>query len=161
VDEHPKSHIQLGAQFAAKLINALMNSPSWKDSVFIETFDEGGGLYDHVGPITVPSPDGIPPIMPATNQPGDFTLTGFRVPLIVISPFSKKNFVSHTPMDYTAALKLIETRFHLPSLTNRDAAMPDMSEFFDFSTNTGPWATPPTPPQQPVNMPCTAGVPAG
>ena len=59
----------------------------------------------------------LPPIMPATNQPGDFTLTGFRVPLIVISPFSKKNFVSHTPMDYTAALKLVETRFNLPDLT--------------------------------------------
>ena len=161
VDEHPKSNIQLGAQFAAKLINALMNSPSWKDSVFIETFDEGGGLYDHVGPIAVPSPDGIPPIMPATNQPGDFTLTGFRVPLIVISPFSKKNFVSHTPMDSTAALKFIETRFHMPALTQRDFSMPDMTEFFDFTTDTGPWATPPTPPTQPVNMPCTQGVPAG
>ena len=161
VDEHPKSNIQLGAQFAAKLINALMTSPSWKDTVMIETFDEGGGLYDHVPPISVPSPDGIPPIMPATNQPGDFTLTGFRVPLMVISPFSKKNFVSHTPMDYTAALKLIETRFKLPALTARDASMPDMTEFFDFTTDTGPWATPPTPPTQPVNMPCTFGVPIG
>jgi len=161
VDEHPKSNIQIGAAFAARLINALMNSQSWKDTAFIETFDEGGGLYDHVGPITVPSPDGIPPIMPATNQPGDFTLSGFRVPLIVISPFSKKNFVSHTPMDSTAALKFIETRFHMPNLTARDAAMPDMTEFFDFSTDTGPWATPPTPPTQPTNMPCTQGVPAG
>src|ERR1041384_2443929 len=97
VDEHPQSEIQTGAQFAAKLINALMKSPSWKDSVFIETWDEGGGLYDHVGPISVPSPDGIKPIMPATNQAGDFTLTGFRVPLIVISPFAKTNFVSPTP----------------------------------------------------------------
>lgn len=161
VDEHPKSNIQLGAQFAAKLINALMTSPSWKDTVMIETFDEGGGLYDHVPPIAVPSPDGIPPIMPATNQQGDFTLTGFRVPLMVISPFSKKNFVSHTPMDYTAALKFIETRFKLPALTARDASMPDMTEFFDFTTDTGPWATPPTPPTQPVNMPCTFGVPIG
>jgi phospholipase C len=161
VDEHPKSNIQLGAKFAAKLVNALMNSPSWKDSVLIETFDEGGGLYDHVPPIPVPSPDGIPPIMPPTNQPGDFTLTGFRVPLIVISPFSKKNFVSHTPMDYTAALKLIETRFNLPALTQRDHSMPDMTEFFDFTTSTGPWATPPSPPTQPINMPCTFGVPIG
>jgi len=161
VDEHPKSNIQLGAQFAAKLINALMNSQSWKDSVLIQTFDEGGGLYDHVPPISVPSPDGIPPIMPATNQPGDFTLTGFRVPLMVISPFSKKNFVSHTPMDYTAALKLIETRFNLPALTQRDKSMPDMTEFFDFTTDTGPWATPPSPPTQPTNLPCTFGVPIG
>src|SRR6185437_1969551 len=91
----------------------------------------------------------------------DFTKSGFRVPLIVISPFSKKNFVSHTPMDFTAALKLIETRFGLQSLTARDAAMPDMTEFFDFTTATGPWATPPTPPQQTNTLPCTQGVPAG
>src|SRR5262249_4812791 len=161
VDEHPENNIQRGAQFAARLINALMNSPSWKDTAFILTFDEGGGLFDHVPPMSVPSPDGIPPIMPATNQPGDFTLSGFRVPMIVISPFSKKNFVSHTPMDFTAALKLIETRFKLPNLTQRDAAMPDMSEFFDFSTSTGPWATPPTPPPQEINKPCTQGVPSG
>ena len=162
VDEHPKSNIQLGAAFAAKLINALMQSPSWKDSVFIETFDEGGGLYDHVAPISVPSPDGIPPDLPAGSIPGDFTLTGFRIPLIVISPFSKKNFVSHTPMDSTAALKLLETRFKMPNLTARDASMPDMTEFFDFSTTTGPWATPPAnPPAQPTNGACTQGVPAG
>jgi phospholipase C len=161
VDEHPKNNVQRGAQFASRLINALMNSPSWKDSAFILTFDEGGGPFDHVPPIPVPSPDGIPPMMPPTNQPGDFTLSGFRVPLIVISPFSKKNFVSHTPMDFTAVLKLIETRFKLPSLTKRDAAMPDMSEFFDFSTTTGPWAMPPNPPTQPINLPCTQGVPSG
>ena len=161
VDEHPKSNVQVGAQFAARVINALMKSPSWKDTAFIETFDEGGGLYDHVPPISVPSPDGIPPLLQPNSQPGDFTLTGFRVPMIVISPFSKKNFVSHTPMDATAALKLIETRFKLPSLTSRDAAMPDMTEFFDFSTTIGPWSTPPIPPSQPANMRCTQGVPTG
>jgi hypothetical protein len=50
-------------------------------------------------------------------------------------------------MDYTAFLKLIETRFGLSQLTARDASMPDMTEFFDF-TNGGPWATPPNPPAQ-------------
>ena len=54
VDEHPKSNIQLGAQFAAKLINALMNSPSWKDSVMIETFDEGGGCMTTFRPSLFP-----------------------------------------------------------------------------------------------------------
>lgn len=163
VDEHPNDNIQNGAQFSERLITALMNSPSWKDSVFIQTYDEGGGLYDHVPPIAVPNPDGIPPDLsgPVVHTPGDFTISGFRVPMFVVSPFAKKNFVSHTPMDYTAALKLIETRFGLPNLTKRDAAMPDMTEFFDFSTTTGPWATPPTPPQQPKNLPCTQGVPAG
>jgi hypothetical protein len=53
-------------------------------------------------------------------------------------------------MDYTAFLKLIETRFGLPPLTQRDASMPDMTEFFDFSTATGPWGTPPDPTTIPV-----------
>jgi len=81
-------------------------------------------------------------------------MTGVRVPNMVISPFSKKNFVSHTPMDYTAFLKLIETRFGVPALTARDASMPDMTEFFDF-TSSGPWAVPPTPPTQLRNGVCS------
>jgi phospholipase C len=68
--------------------------------------------------------------------------TGYRLPLIVISPFTKKNYVSHTVADYTAMLKFIETRFNVPALTKRDAAQMDMTEFFDFENV--PWATPPT-----------------
>jgi phospholipase C len=58
-------------------------------------------------------------------------------------------------MDYTAILKFIETRFNLPSLTARDQAQPDMTEFFDFAN--APWATPPSPPKQLVNLPCQLG----
>src|SRR5579884_1900180 len=160
LDEHPDNNVQVGAAFTAKLMNAFMNSPSWKDSAFIFTYDEGGGFYDHVPPMPEVNPDGIPPKLDPNNVPGDFTKSGFRVPMIVVSPFAKKNFISHTSMDFTAALKLIETRFNLPSLTARDKSMPDMTEFFDFSTITGPWTTPPTPPAQPENLPCTQGVPA-
>jgi phospholipase C len=66
------------------------------------------------------------------------------VPLIVVSPFTRKGYVSHTPADYTAVLKLVETRWNLPPLTKRDAAQMDMSEFFDLGNP--PWLTPPTPP---------------
>jgi len=161
-DEHPLNNIQTGAAYVESLINALMSSPSWKDSAFILTWDEAGGLYDHVPPPSAVSPDGIPP---SDLQPGDvcqagpssgancdFNHTGFRVPLLVVSPFTKKNFVSHTVADYTAILKLIETRFNLPSLTKRDAAQMDMSEFFDFDNP--PWMTPPTPPAQNTNGVC-------
>ncbi len=162
VDEHPDNNVQTGAQFAASLINPLMESSSWKDSVFIETYDEGGGFFDHVPPMPEVNPDGIAPMLAPTNAPGEnFTKSGFRVPMFVVSPYAKKNYVSHTPMDFTAALKLIETRFGLPNLTERDKAMPDMTEFFDFSTPKGPWAVPPKPPPQPKNLPCTQGVPAG
>jgi phospholipase C len=165
-DEHPSNfdpanpsepdhvNVQLGAAFAASVINAFMNSPSWKDSVFFWTTDEGGGAFDHQPPISVPSPDGIQPkdLFPTDPKGGDFTITGFRVPNMVISPFARRNFVSHTPMDYTAYLRFIEARFGLASLTNRDAAMPDMSEFFDFAGV--PWATPPTPPAQNTGGAC-------
>lgn len=71
---------------------------------------------------------------------------GFRVPNIIISPFTRKHYVSHTPMDHTAVIKFVENRFIGSSahLTNRDAAQPNLLEFFDF--NAVPWATPPTPP---------------
>jgi phospholipase C len=137
-----------------------MQSSAWKDGAFIFFFDESGGLYDHVAPQPTVSPDGIKPVdLPAgyicTGKTGpicDFTYTGYRIPLTVISPFAKKNYVSHTVMDSTAIAKFIEERFNLPALNKRDAAQPDMTEFFDF--NDPPWTTPPTPPQQNVSNPC-------
>jgi len=172
LDEHPSDtdpkpgqpaccSVQVGASYASSLINALMNGPNWKDSAFIFTFDEGGGFYDHVAPQPAVSPDGIKPvdlqsgdICTTTIGPNcDFVFTGFRVPMFVASPFAKKNFVSHKVADYTAILKLIETRFNLPSLTKRDAAQIDMStEFFDFANPA--WTTPPKPPLQAQNGPC-------
>ena len=166
-DEHsgetptaPSGKIQAGAAYVSTLINALMQSPYWKDSVFILTWDEIGGFYDHVPPQPMPSPDGITPsdLRPndictqSTGPNCDFIFTGFRVPLIVVSPFTKKHYVSHTVADYTAITKLIETRFGLPTLTWRDAAQMDMTEFFDFVNE--PWLVPPTPPAQPTNLPC-------
>jgi phospholipase C len=146
-------NVQVGAQFASQVINSLMQSPSWSDSVIFFAHDEGGGFFDHVPPMSVPNPDGIKPVDLLPNDvPGDFTITATRVPNMVISPFAKKNFVSHTPMDYTAYLHFIETRWGLPTLTARDAAMPDMTEFFDFANK--PWATPPFPPAQNMSGGC-------
>jgi phospholipase C len=175
-DSHPGGKIQVGAKYVSSLINALMQSASWKDTVFVLTWDEGGGFYDHVPPQSEvndppqpePNPDGIKPSVsidlgandicsdPSKTGPTcDFVYTGYRVPLIVISPFSKKNYVSHTVADYTAILKFIETRFNVPSLTQRDAAQMDMTEFLDFVN--APWKTPPIPssiPTQPTSAPC-------
>jgi phospholipase C len=150
--------VQWGAQYVANIINSLMQSSAWKDSIFIWSFDEWGGTYDHVGPMKTVPPDDRPPRFQTNpdgsikNTPGDFSYTGFRIPMMVISPFTKKSYVSNTPMDSTAILKLIEERFDLPSLTRRDAAQPSMTEFFDFDNP--PWMTPPTPPAQPGNMLC-------
>ena len=71
---------------------------------------------------------------------------GFRVPNIVISPFTRKHYVSHAPIDHTAIIRFVETRFipGAPHLTARDANQPDLLDFFDFTNK--PWTTPPTPP---------------
>jgi phospholipase C len=166
LDEHPTnsdlapSNVQLGANYVSSLINGLMASTSWKDSAFILTFDEFGGLYDHVSPQPAISPDGIKPVdlLPAdvctqtTGPTCDFVYTGYRVPLIVVSPYAKKNYVSHSVADLTAILKLIETRFGVPALTKRDATQIDMTEFFDFKNPA--WMTPPNAPAQITNGAC-------
>jgi phospholipase C len=179
-DMRPGAHIQVGANFVRSLITQLMNSPSWKDTVFILTFDEFGGFYDHVSPQVATYPDPGPMVTPtdllqpppAGNGPDVcvppnsvgpptgpnpcyFEFTGYRVPLIVVSPYTRANYVSHTQADYTAWLKLVETRFGLGNLTARDAAQMDMTEFFDFVNE--PWKTPPSPsqiPPQPTNGMC-------
>jgi len=133
-DEHPLNNLQVGAAYAETFVSALMKSPNWKDTVFFLTFDEFGGFYDHVPPMATVNPDGIQPIdIPAGAPSGDFTITGLRVPLMVISPFAKQHFVSNTAADFTAMLKFIETRFNLQPLTKRDGMQMDMTEFFDWS----------------------------
>jgi phospholipase C len=148
LDEHPDNNIQSGAAYVQSIISALMNSDAWQDSVFILSYDEGGGLYDHVPPFMVPAPDNnLPGHCPDANNGstgycklgnlgGTFDLTGFRVPVIVISPFAIPHFVSHTRRDYTAILAFIEKTFNVPALTARDAYWQDpsldMSEFFDL-----------------------------
>jgi phospholipase C len=160
LDEHPNQNIQAGAAHVHDIIKALMQSSSWKDSAFILTFDEFGSFYDHVPPQPAVHPDGVPPIdlgandvcSKVTGPNCDFVYTGYRIPLLVVSPFTKKNYVSHSTADFTAILKLIETRFELPSLTKRDAAQMDMTEFFDFANP--PWMTPPNVPDQDQNGVC-------
>jgi phospholipase C len=151
-DEHPLNNIQTGATFVKSTLDALMASPSWKESAYILNYDEGGGLYDHVPPMDITAPDGIAPIPFKGMSPGDFTKSGFRVPIIVISPFSKQNYVSHTSMDHTAILKTIEARFGVSALTARDAASPDMFEFFNFSSPS--FMTAPSLPAQPTTGTC-------
>jgi phospholipase C len=166
LDEHGSvsdargTNVQKGANYTRSLVNALMGSSSWSSSVFILTYDESGGMYDHVAPQPAVSPDGIAPVDILPNNvcysvkgpTCNFVYTGYRIPLVVISPFAKKNYVSHTVADSTAILKLIETRFNLPPLTKRDAAQMDMTEFFNF--NNPPWMFPPSLPVQNLSNPC-------
>ena len=92
----------------------------------------------------------------AAAQQGFAAQLGFRVPNFVVSPFTRRHYVSHIPMDHTAIIKFVESRFigSSASLTAHDAAEPNLLDFFDFSNI--PWATPPVPPAPaPVGNTCT------
>ena len=157
-DEHPGNNVQTGSVRAENAINALLASTAWPDSVFILTWDEGGGLFDHVGPILVTPPGDYlqPTDLRPGDQTGEFNVTGFRIPMVVVSPWVKPQTVVHLQADTTSILHLIEERFNVPALTQRDATAADMADptngFFDF---TSPHLlTPPALPTQPTNGTC-------
>ena len=132
-DEHPPANVQVGEKFTHDVMQALVKSPNWSSSAMFLTYDEHGGFYDHVAPPAAPKPDNIAPMLQPGDAPGAFDRYGIRVPALVISPYAKKHFVSHTVYDHTSILHFIETRFGLPTLTKRDKAADPMLGMFDFS----------------------------
>jgi phospholipase C len=134
--EEDPQNIVVGEQFAAKVINAVMSGPGWANTVLIWTYDEHGGYYDHVPPPRALAPDDIPPDVKAissTTLPYDgFHRYGFRVPMAVISPYSRPRHVSHRVMDHTSISALIEAKWNLPAMTYRDANAWPMLDLLDF-----------------------------
>ncbi len=119
--EHPPAPIAEGMWHVTKLINALMKSPYWKDSVVFLTWDDYGGYYDHVPPPEV-----------------DAFGYGPRVPMIVISPYAKPSYIAHNTYDLTSVLKFIEVRWNLGHLTARDDRARGMFSAFDFNQTPNP-----------------------
>ena len=132
-DEHPNENIQIGQEWVAKRVNALLKSPAWKDSVLFLTYDENGGFFDHVAPPAACKPDNIEPKLEPVNIKGSFDRYGFRVPFVAISPYAKHHYVSHVTYDHTSILKFIEKKFNLPALTYRDANAGGLEDLFDFA----------------------------
>ena len=98
-------------------------SPYWANTAIIITWDDWGGWYDHVAPKVVD--DGV--------SWGSGYVYGFRVPLIVVSPYAKAAYISHTTHDFGSILKFIETTFNLPSLGYADAPADDLSDCFNLT----------------------------
>lgn len=130
-DEHPSSNPQYGQQFIESVVNATMSSPAWPKTVLVITYDEHGGFYDHVPPPKACEPDSTPPTGGGTEGL-KFDRYGFRTPLIVVSPFVKRGYVSHQVVDHTSITRLVEARFGLPAMTARDANAWPLLDFFDF-----------------------------
>jgi phospholipase C len=142
-DEGPSDLPGIGGQLVETIIRTLFASPAWKDTAVFITYDENGGLADHVEPAPACLPDSYSPHDSNGNllTPGTFDQTGFRVPFIVVSPYARAHYVSHLVHDHSAIPRFIETRFGLPAMTARDAnALPPL-EFFDFQNP--PFMTPP------------------
>jgi phospholipase C len=129
--QHPNYDVSLGEQLILDVYNAVSNGPGWEKTLLFITYDEHGGLYDHV-----PPPSGATPPDDTTSAPGefgfDFTRFGVRVPAVLVSPLIPKGTVFRapgpTPLDHTSVLKTIQARWGLPPLTQRDAAAPDVGD---------------------------------
>lgn len=131
-DEHPPAMAQIGERWVAQVLEAIMASPNWPRTAVFITYDEHGGLYDHVPPPSACKPDDLEPELAPGDAQGSFDQLGPRVPLIVVSPYAKKHHVGHEVYDHTSLLRFIEARFVMPALTARDANALAPWDMFDF-----------------------------
>jgi phospholipase C len=114
-NEHPGyANLSLGQQTTSDIVHAIQSSPEWANTAIIITYDENGGMWDHV---SAPNANGIW---------GD----GTRVPAIIISPYAQQGVVDHTQHDTLSILKTIENRFNLPPLSQYDAAASSLASSF-------------------------------
>jgi len=114
--DHPGQNSDTGPSWVADIVNTIGQSPNWKDTAIVVLWDDWGGWYDHVQPPQV-----------------DYLGLNFRVPMIVISPYAKKGYVSHVQYEFGSVLKFIEGVFDLPSLGFTDKRANGLSDAFDFS----------------------------
>ena len=133
--QHPNYDVALGEQLIHDTYTALRNGPGWDKTLFILTYDEHGGLYDHVPPPT----GATPPDNSAGEYGFDFTRFGPRVPTLLVSPLIPAGTVYRvpagaTPFDHTSVLKTIEARWSLAPLTARDAAAVDVGGVLTLAT---------------------------
>ena len=131
--EEDPENIANGEKFAAKVIDAVMTGPGWKNTLLIWNFDEHGGYYDHVVPPRAIAPDNIPPTIEGGSAYTGFKQYGFRVPCVVVSPWARPHYVSHQVFDHTSILALVEAKWNLPAMTYRDANANNMLDMLDLS----------------------------
>jgi phospholipase C len=121
--DHALSNDGSGPSWVASIVNAIGNSPYWANTAIILTWDDWGGWYDHVPPTVVN--DGV--------SWGSGYVYGFRVPLVVVSPYAKTAYISHVDHDFGSILKFIETTFNLTSLGYADVHADDLSDCFNLT----------------------------
>jgi phospholipase C len=147
--EHPPAPVTAGEAAAASLVGTLTSNPDvWAKTALFITYDENGGFFDHVPPpVAPPGTPGeyltVKPLPDANNSySGDAQSIagpiglGFRVPMLVVSPFARGGFVSSDVFDHTSLLRFLETRFgaEVPNLTSwRRSVTGDLTSAFNFA----------------------------
>jgi phospholipase C len=132
-DDHPFTDIRNGEYFMNEVYKAVTNSPAWPNTLLIFNFDEWGGFFEHV------PPQNAPDVSP------EYTLRGFRVPCVIVSPWSQRGYVGTNTYDHTSVLKMIEWRWNLQPLSVRDSAAANIAEVLDFNNpnlNAPPYSVP-------------------
>ena len=119
-DDHPHGDIRAGESWLYQTYRAVTTGRDWKHTVLVINFDEWGGFFEHVPPATAPD------VSP------DFSLRGFRVPCLIVSPFAAPGAIAPGVYDHTSVLKMIEWRWSLPPLSVRDEAASNLAEALDF-----------------------------
>lgn len=152
-DEHPPHDVRLGEQLVADVYNTLRQSPLWKKTLLVITYDEHGGCYDHV-----PPPSAVPP---DNYDPADFNRYGVRVPAVLVSPYIQEGTVLRPepnqrlphegppyPFDHASIIATLRKCFKLGGpLTERDANAPDLESALTLAgpDNDGPSHVEPIP----------------
>lgn len=119
--EHPEFSVCYGQNWTTQVVNALMESPDWENTAVFLTWDDWGGFYDHVRPPKL-----------------DVFGLGFRVPLLVISPYAKQGYIDHRQGEFSSVLRFIEDNWGLKPLTDRDRRAGNLSYDFDFAQEPRP-----------------------
>lgn len=114
--DHPAAGCNHGPRWVTQVVDAVGQSKYWDSTAIVLLWDDWGGWYDPVPPAQI-----------------NYTSLGFRVPMVVISPFAKPKYISKTQYDFGSVLKFIEQTFNLPSLGTSDASANSMTDIFDFN----------------------------
>ncbi len=120
--DHALTNDGTGPAWVTSVVNAIGESPYWNSTAIFIVWDDWGGWYDHVKP-------------PIYNS---YEL-GFRVPLIVISPYAKQHYISHVQHEFGSILKFTEETFGLGSLGTTDVRADDLSDCFDYAQQPAPY----------------------
>ncbi len=116
--DHGGSNSATGPSWVASLVNAIGESPYWDSTAIFILWDDSGGWYD-------PEP-------PAYLKDSGYDGLGYRLPLLIISPYAKKGVVSHTHYEHGSILKFVEEAFKLAPLAASDSRANSTADAFDF-----------------------------